>query len=194
MTKKPLIVWTVTVGLLVLGWSYGGHAQNPVDPMTKIGIVSISQILSGSKVRNEHVQMLMEKQNELRQELEAMDQELQTLQAQLQTYKPGSEDYLTQYKELIEKQAKLEALQEFYEKSIGVQDQQWTQDFYQKILVATQKVADLKGMTMVLERSDPEFPVPSDMFVMAVRTHKVLYSKGCYDITADVIAELDTEQ
>lgn len=192
MTKKSIIIWSVAVGIVALSWGYGSHAQpGPVDPMTKIGIVSISQILNESQVRIEHIQMLRAKQAELNQELQTRAQELETLQAQLQTYKEGTEDYLTQSKDLELKKAELNGLQKFYEQAIAMQDQQWTQDFYQKVLASTQKVADVKGLTMVLERSDPEFPVLPDMFVMTVRTHKVLYSKGCYDITADVIAEID---
>ena len=192
MSKQSVIIWCIAAGVLVLSLGYGSEAQAPVvDPVTKIGVVSISQVLAQSKQRAAYMQQEQAKQDQANAELQKLSDELETQKAQLQTYKTGSEDYLTQYKAMVENKSKLDALQDYYQKAGALEEKQWTEEFYKKILAATKKIADLKGLTLVLERSEPDFPIPPEMFVMAVRTHKVLYSKGCYDITADVIAEID---
>ncbi len=192
MSKQSVIIWCIAAGMLVLSLGYGSEAQAPaVDPITKIGVVSISQVLAQSKQRAAYMQQEQAKQDQANAELQKLSDELETQKAQLQTYKTGSEDYLTQYKAMVENKSKLDALQDYYQKAGALEEKQWTEEFYKKILAATKKIADLKGLTLVLERSEPDFPIPPEMFVMAVRTHKVLYSKGCYDITADVIAEID---
>lgn len=194
MNKTNAVILCMAVGALVLSLGYGGMAQAPapsLNPITKIGIVSISKILAQSQQRAAYMQQAQAKEDQANAELKKLSDELNTQKAQLQTYKTGSDDYLTQYKAMVENKSKLDALQDYYQKAGALQEKEWTEKFYKKILAATQKVADQKGLTLVLERSDPNFPIPPEMFVMAVRTHKVLYSKGCYDITSDVIAELD---
>ncbi|MHC4659415.1 MAG: hypothetical protein ACYS83_09625 [Planctomycetota bacterium] len=46
---------------------------------------------------------------------------------------------------------------------------------------------------MVIEKDEVEFPALSvDSAMLAIRTHKLLYSGGCQDITNEVMARIDT--
>ena len=48
---------------------------------------------------------------------------------------------------------------------------------------------------MVVEKDEVEFPALSvDGAMLAIRTHKLLYSGGCLDITDEVMAWLDKEK
>jgi Skp family chaperone for outer membrane proteins len=65
---------------------------------------------------------------------------------------------------------------------------------YQETLKITKEVAKEKGVTLVLERTEPEFPVTPDELMMTFSTHKVLYAENCPDLTEEVTARLDANQ
>ena len=111
---------------------------------------------------------------------------------QIGTLKVGSSDYLSQYWQLTQKEVELDARKEFYPQQQALKQQLWTQELYQKILTATKDVAEEKGLPLVLEQSQPEFPIQRDLG-MIIGTYKVLYSGGCLNITDEVIAKLDAE-
>ncbi len=68
----------------------------------------------------------------------------------------------------------------------------WAEKLYKEILRITKEVAARKGLDLVLQRSEPEFPILSaDQLMMTLSSHKVLYGGGCLDITDEIIAELD---
>jgi Skp family chaperone for outer membrane proteins len=65
------------------------------------------------------------------------------------------------------------------------------EELYQQALQIVQTLAKEKGLTLVLERTEPEFPVSSEELMMTFSTHKVLYANGCTDLTAEVVSRLD---
>jgi Skp family chaperone for outer membrane proteins len=64
---------------------------------------------------------------------------------------------------------------------------------YTDILRIVNEVAQQKGLDLVLEKNEPELldSTPANELMLTIRTHKVLYSGGCVDITDEVIARLD---
>jgi len=125
-------------------------------------------------------------------ELERLTKELEADEAGLKTLKLGSPDHLKQYQQILEKRANLEAQREYYKQHRALKEKQRTEQLYKEILQITKDLAEQKGLDLVLEDDEPEFPVASaEELVMIINTHKVLYSAGCLDITGDVIARLD---
>jgi Skp family chaperone for outer membrane proteins len=99
---------------------------------------------------------------------------------------------MAQYKMLLQKQGELKAMQEFNNTQRGLRQQGWAEKIYKEVLRITKEVAAKKGLDLVLERNEPEFPIPNaDQLMTTLSTHKVLYGGGCLDITDEVIAELD---
>ncbi len=179
------------VGLITLSATYGGRAQsNVAEPMHRMAVVSVMKILQNCQATSEEPKKLMEEQTRHSAELQLLAQELDTEQGQLQTLRIGTEDYLVQYKSVVDKQASLKALEDYYRQVAASRERQWTEDLYKKILEATRKVAEEKGIGIVLERTEPEFPIVPERFLVTISTHKVLYDKDCIDITADVLAEV----
>jgi len=59
----------------------------------------------------------------------------------------------------------------------------------------TNELAKQKGLDLVFESDEPEFPASSrDELMLTISTHKLLYSGGCLDITDDVVAQLDAQE
>jgi Skp family chaperone for outer membrane proteins len=116
-------------------------------------------------------------------------------EAGLKTLKRGSVDYLAQYKELLEKRAKLDVQQQVINQERSAKDQKWMEELYSEILQITVELAKQKGLELVLGADEPEFPMESaDQLMMTLSTHKVLYAAGCLDLTSEVVARLDAKE
>ena len=124
-------------------------------------------------------------------ELRTLAQELDVEKAQLQTFRPGTDDYLKQAQLVGGKQVNLEALQEHYTQITRAKERDWTEQLYKDVLAAAQRVAEAKGLGMIFDCSEPEYPIPAERLFMAISTHKLIYSKGCIDIHDEVLAEID---
>jgi Skp family chaperone for outer membrane proteins len=86
-------------------------------------------------------------------------------------------------------------MQEYNPRLKATKHQQWTETLYQEILRITKELANAKGLALVVESDEPQFPILQyEELAMTLNTHKVLYSDGCVDLTNDVIAELNKEE
>ena len=175
-----------------------GHAYSlaqPSEPVFKIGVVSVERVLRECKATAKFREQISADNKKMAAEEEKLSLEIKALSTGLQSgaLKIGSSDHLAQYKEMLQKQAELDALKEFNPRQSALKQQQWTEELYKKILQTTNILALEKDLILVLEKSEPEFPVQTELG-MIIGTHKVIYSGGCLDITNDVIAKLDADE
>lgn len=178
--------------MLVLSLGYGTMAQpGQTGPLSQVGVVNIMKVLRTCQKNMDHITEVQAESEKLSAELRMLAQELDVEQAQLKTFVRGTDDYLAQARSVGSKQANLEALQDHYTQMTRAKERDWTEQLYRDVLDAVQKVADAQGLGMVLDKSEPEYPIPADRLVVTISTHKVLYSKGCVDITNEVLAEVD---
>jgi Skp family chaperone for outer membrane proteins len=192
MKAKIVAAACVAATLAVLLVGYSSRAEQPVtDPLSRIGVVGVMKVLRESQRQADHEKDLAGEQDKINGELSRLNQEVETEQAKLKTFKAGTPEHLDLYRSMVEKQGKLQALQEYYRQSASLKEKQWTEQFFKEILDATAKIAEQKGLALVLERTEVEFPIPAERFVLALASYKVLYAKGCVDITADVMAAVD---
>ncbi len=165
------------------------------EPALNIGTVSIGHALRNCKATVKYRERAIAENEKMNIEEERLSKEIPALAAGLKAFKPGSNDYLSRYKELLQKQGELKALQEFNPRQRMLRDLQWTQDLYKEILRITKELAAEKGLGLVLGMNEPEFPIQRyDELMMTLSTHKVLYSDGCVDLTNEVVARLDKIQ
>jgi len=161
--------------------------------MPAIGVVSIRKIFRDCKKTAQYRQETSAERQQLSVELTKLDNEIKAQREGLKTLKIGSENYLAQVKELLEKQASLQAKQEFHKQQLALKEQQLTEDIYKDILRITSDIAKQKGLDLVLEASEPDLPAsnPTEL-ELSMGTHKLLYGGGCQDITEEVITQLDS--
>lgn len=191
MKTKMIVLGCLIFCVLILsGYEYTSAQSG--EPVSKIGVMSVERVLRDCKATAKYREQMKAEGDKLSAEMDALSKEIQALKAGLQlgTLKIGSSDYFKQHWELAQKQAELDARKEYVPNQQMLQQQLWTQEIYQKILQVTKEVGAEKGLILVLEKSEPEFPVQSD-FGLIIGTHKVLYSDGCPDITDDVLAKMD---
>ena len=164
------------------------------EPGLKIGVVSIVRALRNCKATVSYRKRVIAENGEMDIEEERLSKEIQALAAGLKALKPDSSDYLARYRELLQKQGELKALQEFNPRQRMLREMRWTQDLYKEILRITKELAAEKGLDLVLGADEPTFPIQRyDELMMTLSTHKVLYSDGCVDLTNEVVARLDNK-
>jgi len=192
--KSKAMILAITAGLLltVVYFDSGFAKAKSEAPSGKIGFVNIRSVFQNCK-RNERykVDSAAEKER-LMAELSKLSKEVEAAKAGMQAYQPGSDDYMIQFKEALEKQASLEAKTKFYEQKLGSQDKVWTQKLYQDIVKITSDVAKGKDLDIVFGEDDANFEnISANELMMTIRMQKVLYKKASIDITDEVLARLD---
>jgi Skp family chaperone for outer membrane proteins len=193
--KVIALVGLVTVFVLSMCYEHTWAESKTDKAQSKMGIVSIRKIFDNCKRNAKYKQEAMAEQDKIVAELEKLSKEIDAEKTGLKAFNSGSTDHLAKVKLILEKQASLQAQQEFQKQQLQAKDQKWTEKLYQDILNMTAKVAEQKGLDMVFEEDDVELPAGSaNELALAIRTHKLLYTKGCLDITDEVTALVDAEK
>lgn len=163
--------------------------------MPAAGVVSIRKIFRDCKRSAKYRQDTNAERQKIDAELTKLDSEIKAERAALKTLTIGSESYLAQTREILEKQANLQAQQEFYKQQLALKEQRITEEIYTNILRITGEIAKEKNLDWVFEKSEPEIPTSSPTELeLSMGMHKLLYGGGCVDITDEVISRLDSQQ
>jgi Skp family chaperone for outer membrane proteins len=190
--KTMVMIGCVAVAMVLMS-NLGIFAQQnvPTDPLQRVGMVSVMTVIQQCQLNAAHIKALTDEQEKIIREQTKADQDLKAEAQILQTLIKGTDDFNTQLQLVISKQAALQGQSEYYKQYFVAKDMKWKNELYKDILAAVTKVADAQGLTMVFERTEPRFPIQAEGFAVTVSTHKLIYGKGCVDITGDVIAEID---
>jgi len=191
-TRTVVLGGLASAVVLFLGYGFSFAGAEANIPTSKIGTVSIRDIFRDCKANASYRDKALAEQNAKNAEMDALQKKIAADEAGLRALKAGSSDYMKQYEALIYEQAKYEAKKQFISQARVLEDRRWTEVLYQEVLRITKELAKKKGLNMVLEVDEPVFPmVNTDELMMALQTHKVLYSAGCVDLTAEVVVEMD---
>jgi len=194
--KVKTMVLSCLTGVVIMAtvFEYSQAQSKSNTPSSKIGVVSILKVFRDCKRSAAHRNELIAEQNKIRATLQTLSKEIEAQEAGLKALKPESSDYLAQRKKLIDKQARLEAEQKFYKEEIILKQYKWSKELYQDILRITSELAEQKGLDLVLKKDEIDLLALSvNEISETVRTHKVLYSGGCVDISDELVALLDKE-
>jgi Skp family chaperone for outer membrane proteins len=184
---------SVLVGIVALfaALQYGRAASPATTPSSKIGLVSIRDVFNGSKKHTLYQAQLSKRVAQARAELDDLTRQADREEADLKTLRPGTADYVKQYQVVLEARSKLQNQQELIKQQRMAEDKKWFEDLYQEALKAIDAIAKERGLDLVLERTEPKFPIASEEVWSTVSTNKVLYGGGCVDLTNAVIDRID---
>ncbi len=196
MKTKTVLVFSVLIVVVVFGSFEYGRAKSKKDFVPpRIGIVDTSMIRENTKKRAAFEDMIRAENQRISDELRKISKEVEDLGDDLKTREYGSEDYMSFMQQIMNKQAKLQAQEKFYEQQLLMKTQRWTEDLYRKILIAVEKVAKDNDLDMVFERDQIELPaVNANELILSLKMHKLLYSSKRLDLTDEVLAELDSKK
>jgi Skp family chaperone for outer membrane proteins len=163
----------------------------PATSTLKIGLVSVREAFNNSKKHREFQAQSNKRLAQVRTELDVLGKQLDSAEAELRLVKQGTDDYVKLYKTALELRAKAQNQQELFKQQQMADNRKWFEDLYHETLNAVKEVAQERGLDLVLERSEPSFPIANEDVLMTMGTHKVLYSNGCPDLTEAVTARID---
>jgi len=193
--KTTVLVCLTSIMVLLFVYQYSTAQVTTNDEVLPIGIVDVRRALRDCSATAKYRERTNAENAKMDEEEELLSRKVQSLGQGLTALKPGTSDYLEQYKEYLQKKAELKTMQEFNPQRKMLKHKQWTETLYQEILNITKTLAAEKGLALVLESDEPEFPIQRyEDLAMTLNTHKVLYINGCVDLTNEVIAELDKEE
>jgi Skp family chaperone for outer membrane proteins len=162
--------------------------------MPAMGVVSIRRIFRDCKKTAKYREEANAERQQINAALVKLDNEIKSQREGLKTLKVGSDSHMAQVKEILQKQARLQAEQEFHKQQRNLKEQQITETIYADILRVTSEIAKEKGLELVFEASEPDLPASSPTELeLSMGTHKLLYGGGCVDITDEVISKLDAD-
>ena len=197
--KRMFLGCLVGVVVLAMGYPDGGNreirAQSKGDTTSlEIGTVSILKIFRDCKRSAVHRSQLIAEQRAIVAELERLSIEIQAEEAGLKALKIDSSDYMVRRKEIINKRVNMEAQQEFSKEQMILKQYKWSKELYQEILSIVSELAGERGLDLVIEKDEIDLlAFGINELSQTIRTHKVLYSGGCVDISDEVVARLDKE-
>lgn len=176
------------------GLYYRAGAQG-ADGGVRIAVVDVAKALEGSKKHQAWKQKMEKEQEAAKKEFNDLRAEVEQLQENIKLRKPGSDEHIKLTQQMVEKKAMLDAKNSFYEEKVSLQMQTWSEDLYKQFLVAVDKIAQQKGIDLVLAKEQLDLPAPSLRdFLLTIKTRKVLFFNPKIDITAEVQAELDSQK
>jgi Skp family chaperone for outer membrane proteins len=192
MRFRTLVVCCLATAIVwSLAYEYCFAQQKATQPTLRIGVVSIREVFRDCKRNVKYRTEAVAEQSKLRAEMDDLAKEVERDEAELKTLKSGTAEHLAQIKQVLDKRAKLESQQEYYKQQRSLKDKQWTEDLFKEVLAIIKDLARQKGLDVVLERTEPEFPFSGEELMMVLNTYKVLYSGGCVDLSKEVLARLD---
>jgi Skp family chaperone for outer membrane proteins len=160
-----------------------------------VAVVDVTRVLENSKKHQAWKDRMEKEQEQMKSEFTQLRTELDALEQNIKLRNRGSEDYIKLTSQYVEKKAILEAKNAFYEEKVTSQMQNWTEELYKTLMVVVERVAQQKGVDMVLAKEQLDLPSPSLRdFMLTIKTKKVLYNDTKLDITAEVLTALDSEK
>lgn len=193
--KLLLIGFTIAIIAISFGYRQGIAASEKQIVPSKVAIVDVTKVLQNSKKHKQWQEKMTKNEEQMKAEFEKAKKEMEVLQANLNLLKSGSKDYVDAMREFLDKKALLDAKDKFYQEKINIEMQQWTESLYVQMLDITAKVAQKKGIDIVLAQEQLDLPSPSLRdFMLSMRTKKVLYCSTQLDITDEVLVLLDEVQ
>jgi len=194
-TKTVMFLGCLAGVVLLTGYQYSLAQPKADQHSLTIAVVNVREVFRKCNRNAKYRQDAMAEYNTAMLELEKLSKQIQADEAGLKTLKPGSPDHLKQYQDVLKKKGELDARQQYLKQERSLKDQRWTEQVYQEVLQIVKELAEKKGLDMVFDKEEPEFPSTSgDELMLTLSTHKVLYSGGCPDITDEVIARLDEKK
>jgi Skp family chaperone for outer membrane proteins len=191
--KSRTVILSVVICIVALSatWEYGHAASASGAGGSRIGVVSIRTVFNKTQHQIEFRTQAIARRRRAQTQLEDLAKDIKTAEDELQTTKQGTADYLQLLQSVMDQRSKLDGRRKFLEQQTALENKLWTEKLYQETLKIVGALAKEKGLALVLERTEPNFPMASEELMATLSTHKVLYADAETDLTAEVLRRLD---
>jgi len=191
MKSRTMIIGAVAgVIALLATFEYSGAAQSGAAT-SKVAVVSIRTVFDRTRQQAQYQTKAVAKRTRDRAQLQGLADQVKSAEEEMSTHRQGTAQYLKLMQDVIQKRAQLEAQQEYLKQQTMLENKLWMEKLYEQTLKIVNTLAQEKGLELVLERTEPSFPISSDELMATFSTHKVLYAGGSVDLTDEVVSRLD---
>ena len=191
-TKMFVLICMSVLGISFLSHEYTSAQTN--SPVSKIGVVNVERVLMECDATKAYMEKARVEIQKLKDEQEETKTSIQALEKELASgaFKVGSDEFFQKNHELANKENQLNLLQDFRQQELSLKNKLWQIDLYNKIMKIANDIGEEKALYLVLSIEDSEItPQSPDDFTLSVKTHKILYSGGCMDLTEAVKSRLN---
>ena len=185
----------ILICLLVLGISFLRNeytfAQSS-SPISNIGVVNIERVLMECDATKTYSQEVMKERQAILEEQVKIQKDILIIEEEIKNvYVAGSDEYYNKHRERAHKKEELD-LQDINLDELILKSQAWQIELYSKVMKIANEIGAEKDLYLVLSIEEPEISLESqDEFTVTLKTHKVLYSGGCIDLTDIIISRLN---
>jgi Skp family chaperone for outer membrane proteins len=164
----------------------------------KIATVNIVKVFSEMQETKDLQQKMDAERVSLENELKKRGKDIEDLQQQRNLLQEGSEDFNKKNRELIEKTVSFQAWRELVNQDQLRQRKSQMKTLFERIEVATKEVAEQRKIDLVIVEHRPDFPPDMEKFNLdqirgLINQRSVLYNNLKFDITAEVVSNLDAK-
>lgn len=171
------------------------HAQSVVS---KVAIANPVKIFGQLQKTLDLRKQMEGRTTALDQQRQAKANEIRDLQSKRDLLNKNAPDYQTLQKEIIEKTVNLQAWMQINKLEIERTQKEQILHIFDEITAAIGKVAEQKGIEIVVAEMKPEIPVDLEPVTVEqlrilLGQRNVLYSKAIADISEAVITQMDAD-
>ena len=195
MLARLSLALTVLV-LMGLAFPHSSLAQDT----PKIATVNLVRVFGEMQETKDLQQKMDSERKALEDEKAKREKQLNELRQQRSLFQEGSDDYNKKNKELIDQTVSLRAWQELVNYDQLRQRKSQFKTLFEKIEAAAKEIAEQRKIDLVIVEHRPDFPsgdVMEQLNLEQVRglinQRTVLFNNLRFDITGDVVANLDAK-
>lgn len=203
MSKRIATICLLTLAVTAIGvWIYSdqaawGQSRSSALGTLKIGVCDPHQVFAQYRRKQALQGDLDKRKDDVSREMKAIQSNIQAKRDQLQTgtFTPGTPEYQRKTKELLDLTVEHETKAKWYEAELRRQDAEITQLCYEDIYEAVTRIAEKKGLTLVLSNEDFDLQSQTvqELISKLYYRRSVLYADPSVDVTGEVTDLLNAE-
>lgn len=185
-------VLTTAAAGLVISLAVGAMVSQNRGPMGPVATIDVVKIFNEYQRRKDLTEEMKLEQDKFQNEGKAREQKVDALTREMQAYNPDDPAYKVKVADLLAMKIDNKNWAELKQIMITGEVAVWTRKIYQEISEAAARMAESRGVDVVLYRD--EFPPPvrdPDEIRNIIRQRKLIYSNPAIDLTDEVLATLN---
>jgi Skp family chaperone for outer membrane proteins len=195
-SRRSLCAVALSAIALVLPARLASAQEGP-----RIGIVNPAKIFNEMQETKDLKQKMESDRQAIQAEAKRRADDLEEAKKARALFTEGTDDFNKKNQEMIRKAVELQVWQEMIKADLARQQKTQMKNLFEKIEAATKEVAESKKLDLVLVEQKIDLPsdpntmeqINVDQLRNLINQRSVMYSNGKFDITNDVLANVDAK-
>jgi Skp family chaperone for outer membrane proteins len=195
-SRRSLCAVALSAIALVLPARLASAQEGP-----RIGIINPAKIFNEMQETKDLKQKMESDRQAIQAEAKRRADDLEEAKKARALFTEGTEDFNKKNQEMIRKAVELQVWQEMIKADLARQQKTQMKNLFEKIEAATKEVAESKKLDLVLVEQKIDLPsdpntmeqINVDQLRNLINQRSVMYSNGKFDITNDVLANVDAK-